>query len=179
MSSSPVTTKFHVFVGWDHAVYTHIQDLVLETLKATSNVVSVKHFGPRDTSNRVDYPDVAAEVCNHINEKNAELNSNGKAKEGELAVGILMCGSGIGISIAANKMPNIRAALCHDYYTALMCRQHNDANVLCFGARTTGPEIMVQMIKVFFTEAFDGEGTRHAGRVEKIHALEGVSKKAE
>ena len=175
-------TTFHVFVGWDHAVYTHIQDLVLETLKAIPSVASVKHFGPRDTSNRVDYPDVAAEVCNHINEKNAELianNKNGAATTEEIAVGILMCGSGIGISIAANKMPGIRAALCHDYYTAQMCRQHNNANILCFGARTTGPEVMVQMINVFFTEAFAGEGTRHAGRVEKIHALEGVKKQSE
>lgn len=165
----------HVFVGWDHAVSTQTQDMILDTLKTITSIVSVKHFGPRDTSNRVDYPDVAAEVCNGVISTNAQL----KATEGnkDVAVGILVCGSGIGMSIAANKMPGIRAALCHDHYTATMARQHNDANVLCMGARTSGPEIIIQMLQVFFSEQFAGEGTRHAARVEKIHGLESIPKK--
>ncbi len=169
--------SYHVFIGWDHAVYTFVQDLIIETVKAIPGVVSVKHFGPRDISNRVDYPDVAAEVCNGVLSTKAELAANGKDKEGETAFGILICGSGIGMSIAANKFPGIRAALCHDHYTASMARQHNNANVLCCGARTTGPEVLTEMVKVFFNEAFAGEGTRHADRVAKIGALESVSKK--
>ena len=87
-----------------------------------------------------------------------------------LVVGIVMCGSGIGISVAANKVAGIRCALCHDHYTAVMCRKHNDANVLAFGGRTTGPEIAKEMIEVFLCTSFDGG--RHAERVGKIMALE-------
>jgi ribose 5-phosphate isomerase B len=174
-SSQKKKMPIHVFVGWDHAVSTQTQDLILDTLKTITTITSVKHFGPRDPSNRVDYPDVAAEVCNAVISSNTQFKATEDCKD--IAVGILVCGSGIGMSIAANKMPGIRAALCHDHYTAMMARQHNDANVLCCGARTSGPEIIIQMIQVFFSEQFAGEGTRHAARVSKIHGLESVPKK--
>ena len=80
--------------------------------------------------------------------------------------GILVCGTGIGISIAANKVPGIRCALCHDHYTVSMSRKHNNANVLAIGGRTTGIEIAKGMVDVFLSEKFDGG--RHSRRVEKM-----------
>jgi ribose 5-phosphate isomerase B len=85
---------------------------------------------------------------------------------GEAERGILICGTGIGMSLAANRHPQIRAALCHDAFTAEMARRHNDANVLCIGARTTGPGVAEQMVQVFLDTPF--EGGRHQRRVEKI-----------
>ncbi len=167
----PENTKYRVFVGWDHAVVSQVQDAVVNHLVHLPCVRDVKGFGPKDTSIRVDYPDVAAEVCHGV--------MGGVKEDGLLPIGILICGSGIGQSIAANKIDGIRAALCHDYYTAEMARRHNNANVLCFGARVTGLEVCLQMISVFLATAFeDGPGSRHAGRVAKITALEGISRKA-
>ena len=82
--------------------------------------------------------------------------------------GILICGTGIGISIAANKVPGIRAALCHDHYTAKLTRQHNDANILCFGERVVGKGVIEDMIEAFASTEF--EGGRHATRVCKIES---------
>ena len=80
--------------------------------------------------------------------------------------GVLVCGSGIGISIAANRHPQIRAALVHDSLGARMARRHNDANVICFGGRMIGAEVAVDCLDVFLTTEF--EGGRHAGRVTKL-----------
>lgn len=82
----------------------------------------------------------------------------------------MLCGSGIGISIAANKIDGIRCALCHDHYTAKMSRMHNNANVLALGGRTTGPEVAKEMLDVFLEEKFMGQ--HHTGRVEKLSELE-------
>jgi ribose 5-phosphate isomerase B len=81
-----------------------------------------------------------------------------------------MCGTGIGTSIAANKYHGILCALCHDHYTAKMCRQHNNANVLSFGSRNTGVEVVKEMIDTFLTTKFLGE--RHQRRIEKIGLIE-------
>jgi len=89
-----------------------------------------------------------------------------KVIEDKGSFGILICGTGIGISISANKVPGIRAALCHDHYTAKLTRQHNDANILCFGERVVGKGIIEDMISAFCETEF--EGGRHAGRVDKI-----------
>ena len=94
-----------------------------------------------------------------------EENNSNKARMVETR-GILVCGTGIGISIAANKVEGIRCALCHDHYTATMSRKHNDANVLAIGGRTTGIEIAKEMVDIFLTE--DHEGGRHSRRVNKI-----------
>lgn len=114
--------------------------------------VSVVDLGTHGTE-RVDYPDVAQELCRQV-------------VSGQASCGILLCGTGIGMSIAANKVPGIRAALCHDHYTAKLTRQHNDANVLCAGARTTGIEVIKDMVEVFLATPF--EGGRHAQRVAKL-----------
>ena len=101
----------------------------------------------------VDYPDFAFLLVSAI--------ANGKADQG-----ILVCGSGIGISIAANRHPNIRAALVHDALGARMCRLHNDANVICFGGRMIGIEVALDCLKTFLQTEF--EGGRHAQRVDKM-----------
>ena len=94
---------------------------------------------------------------------------------GEADRGILVCGTGLGMSLAANRIPGVRAALCHDHYTARMCRAHNDANVLCLGGRTTGPDVALEIVKTFLETEF--EGGRHERRVNKIHSVENVETK--
>jgi ribose 5-phosphate isomerase B len=116
----------------------------------------VEDFGPF-TPESVDYPDFAVLV--------GEAVGTGRAR-----FGLLVCGTGIGICIAANKLPGVRAALCRTEYEARMARAHNDANVLCLGARVTGPGLGAAIVDVFLATPF--EGGRHAGRVEKINALD-------
>ncbi|MDO4960307.1 MAG: ribose 5-phosphate isomerase B [Eubacteriales bacterium] len=106
---------------------------------------------------RADYPDYAKKVGLEVTAGNAEL-------------GILICGSGVGMSIAANKIKGIRAVCCSEPYSAKMSRMHNDANVLCFGARIVGPELAKMIVDEFLGASFLGE--RHAMRVDKIKALE-------
>jgi ribose 5-phosphate isomerase B len=101
----------------------------------------------------VDYPDYAAAMAKAL-------------KDGKADCGVLMCGTGIGISIAANRHAHVRAALVHDAYGARMCRQHNDANVLVLGGRTMGPEVAKECVKLFLETEF--EGGRHARRVAKL-----------
>lgn len=106
-----------------------------------------------DSEESVDYPDFAAKLVAAI-------------ESGEASRGILICGTGIGVSIAANRHPGIRAAVCHDAETAKLARQHNDANVLCLGGRTTDDATARTMIAIFLTTPF--EGGRHARRVAKL-----------
>jgi ribose 5-phosphate isomerase B len=103
------------------------------------------------SSESVDYPIYAAKVASGIINK-------------EVDCGIICCGTGIGISIAANKFPNIRAALCHDYYTAQLSRQHNNANILAMGGRTTGIETAKQMVSIWLETEF--EAGRHQRRID-------------
>jgi ribose 5-phosphate isomerase B len=106
----------------------------------------------------VDYPDIAAMVARAV--------ANGEAERG-----IVICGTGIGVSMAANRVPGIRAALCTDCYMARMAREHNDAQVLCLGGRVLGAGSAQDIVQVFLSAEF--EGGRHARRVNKIIALEG------
>lgn len=105
----------------------------------------------------VDYPDCAAPVCKAIQDKTADK-------------GILICGTGIGISIAANKHKGIRAALCSDVYSAKMTKQHNNANIICLGGRVTGRELAFMIVDTWLATEF--EGGRHEARIEKIHKIE-------
>ena len=109
------------------------------------------------TEDSVDYPDIAEKVCE-------------KVISGEADRGVVLCGTGIGISMAANKIKGIRCALCGEAYSARMARAHNDANVLALGGRVLGPELAGDVVRTFFTQEF--EGGRHARRVGKIMALE-------
>ncbi len=106
-----------------------------------------------DGTASVDYPDYADAMAAAL-------------KEGRAARGVLVCGTGIGISIAANRHAHVRAALVHDAFGARLCRQHNDANVIVFGGRTLGVEVAKDCLKIFLETAF--EGGRHAARVAKM-----------
>ncbi|MEQ5774119.1 ribose 5-phosphate isomerase B [Thalassospira sp. NFXS8] len=108
-----------------------------------------------DGASSVDYPDFAYAVCKTI--------IDGKAESG-----ILVCGSGIGMSIAANRYPEIRAALVHDRLSTQLCRQHNNANVLCLGARLLGVATAQDCVDAFVSTEF--EGGRHQGRIDKLSA---------
>ena len=110
-----------------------------------------------DTPDPVDYPDFAKKVAALV-------------RDGSVDLGILVCGTGIGMSIAANKVPGIRAALAWDIFTARMARRHNNANVLTLGGRTTGPELAKEIVKAFLREPF--EAGRHEKRVNKIAEIE-------
>lgn len=102
----------------------------------------------------VDYPDFASLLCERIGAD-------------EVVSGILVCGTGIGMSLAANRFPGIRAALCHNEYTARMSREHNDANVLCLGARVLGPGLAESIVKTWLVSTF--AAGRHLTRIEKLH----------
>lgn len=106
---------------------------------------------------RVDYPDIAEAVCK-------------KVTSGECDRAILICGTGIGMSMAANKIKGIRAAVCSDYYSAKYTRLHNDANVLCLGGRVLGQGLALELVEVFLDTKF--EGGRHVERIDKMMKLE-------
>ncbi len=137
------------FIATDHAGVAIKPEVITMIEKKGHEIIDL---GPNDTS-RVDYPDFAHKLSIEIL---ANINS----------FGILICGTGIGMSLAANKHKGIRAALCHDAYTAQMARVHNNANVLCFGERVVGLGVIESMIDAWCDETF--EGGRHANRVEKI-----------
>eukprot|EP00742_Colponemidia_sp_Colp-10_P002450 GILJ01002612.1.p1 GENE.GILJ01002612.1~~GILJ01002612.1.p1 ORF type:complete len:150 (+),score=15.80 GILJ01002612.1:42-491(+) len=141
-----------VVIGSDHGAFELKQAMVAHLQSLGKEVIDV---GTHDGS-RCDYPDIASLVCKEVLEKTIP--------------GILLCGTGIGISIAANKHQNIRCALCHDHYTAKLCRQHNDANVLAIGGRTCGIEVAKEMVETFLSTPFEGD--RHASRLAKIAAIE-------
>ena len=140
-----------VFLGSDHA------GVALKTALAahlTAAGHSVADLGPADTAS-VDYPHFAKAVCQKV------LETPG-------AAGILICGTGIGMSIAANRIPGIRAALCLNEYLARMTRLHNDANVLCLGERVVGTGLAASIADAFLGTAF--EGGRHQRRVDLIES---------
>jgi ribose 5-phosphate isomerase B len=137
------------FIGTDHAGIA-IKPFVIEVLE--SKGIEVEDLGCY-SDERVDYPDYSHKVADAVSKN-------------EGTKGILICGSGIGMSLAANKHKGIRAALCHDHYTAKMARLHNDANILCFGERIVAKGIIEDMIDVWLSTEF--EGGRHTQRVEKI-----------
>jgi len=144
-----------VIVGSDHAGFAAKQAL-LAALKQGGH--SVDDAGA-DSTDSVDYPDFAARVGRAVADAEAER-------------GILICGTGIGMCMAANKVPGVRAAVVTDAYTAEMSRRHNDANVLCMGARVQTLEKMVELARIFLEAPFDGG--RHAGRVDKIMRLDEI-----
>jgi len=142
-----------IYIGSDHAGFA-VKGFVIELFKKRG--YEVEDLGTY-SSERVDYPDYAAKVARAV--------ANDPQSQG-----VLICGTGIGMSIAANKIKGIRAAEVHDYYTAQMARAHNDANVLCFGERVVGQGVIESIIEAWCTTKF--EGGRHAKRVEKIMKLE-------
>lgn len=133
-----------------------LKDKIIRFLEAGSH--KIRDFGvPVDSSASVDYPDYAKELSLAIG-------------KGDLKRGILVCGSGVGMSIAANKFAGVRAALITDEYTARMCRLHNDCNVLCLGERVINHDRALEFVKIWLETEF--EGGRHQSRLDKISALE-------
>ncbi len=142
-----------IALGCDHAAY-QLKEQLKEHLQQQG--FELEDFGTFDESS-VDYPDYAFFV--------------GKAVvEGKCERGILLCGTGIGIGIAANKIPGIRAALCHDLFSAEASRQHNNANILTMGARVIKPELAMEIADIWLKTEF--EGGRHQRRLDKITNIE-------
>jgi len=137
------------YIATDHAGYT-LKEFTKDYIVSKGH--EIIDLGP-DSADRVDYPDFAKKCADAV-----------VADEGSF--GILICGTGIGISIAANKVAGIRAGLCHDAFTASATRAHNDANILCFGERVVGRGVVESMLDAFCDTKF--EGGRHANRVDKI-----------
>jgi len=141
-----------IAVGSDHAGYALKEDVAAHLRECGHDVVDVG----TDSTERVDYPDFGAAVGRAVAGDDAEL-------------GIAVCGSGIGICIAANKVPGVRAATVHDATSAHLAREHNDANIICLGERLIGPAVAIEAVDAWLAAQF--EGGRHEGRVAKIDAL--------
>ena len=145
-------------IASDHAGR-DLKRMVHEFLVGASCEVVDFGVAPDDAAS-VDYPDFAAKVAEGVS-------------GGSLSRGVLICGSGVGMSIAANKFPRVRAAVISDEFSARMSRMHNDLNVLCLGSRTVNHFRAVDWTKVWFETAF--EGGRHAGRLQKISDIESAN----
>lgn len=143
-----------IAMGCDHGGF-ELKGHIIEHLKEKG--IEYKDYGTYSEAS-VDYPDCARPVC--------EAVQNGTAESG-----ILICGTGIGISMAANKFKGIRAALCGDVYSAKMTKVHNNANIICLGGRVTGRELAFMIVDAWLEAEF--EGGRHQARIDKIHAIEG------
>ena len=143
-----------IAIGSDHAGF-GLKETIREHLEQRGfNILDLT----TDGTSSVDYPDFAVKVCRAV-------------LSGRVQRGILLCGTGIGMSIVANRYANVRAALCNDLFAAKLSRQHNDANMLSMGARIVGEQVAIGCVEAFLSAEF--EGGRHVPRVEKIKALEG------
>jgi len=142
-----------VAVAFDHRGV-HLRDTVLAAL-AEHDIVDL---GTDTDAVRIDYPDKAREVGEAIRDGRAER-------------AVLVCGSGVGASVAACKMTGIRAAICHDIYSAHQGVEHDDMNVLCLGSEVVGPSLAAELVTAFLAARFDG-GDRYAARLEKVSKME-------
>ncbi|PDO10393.1 MAG: ribose 5-phosphate isomerase B [Candidatus Reconcilbacillus cellulovorans] len=143
-----------IAVGSDHAGF-RLKEEIVAFLRSLGHEVEDVGCACEES---VDYPDFALPVCE-------------KVLAGQVDRGVLICGTGIGMTIAANKIPGIRCALAHDTYSARMTREHNDSNVLALGARIIGPGLAQEIVRVWVETAFSGQ-ERHCARVDKIRKLE-------
>ena len=150
------------FIATDHAGV-EVKDFTKKLLEKKGH--EVIDLGPFSTD-RVDYPDFAKKLSERVLDASGRVDENIDWKEFGV-FGILICGTGIGMSITANKVNGIRAGLCHDAYTSEMARAHNNANILCFGARTTGAGTIESIIDAWDSTPF--EGGRHLDRIKKIN----------
>jgi ribose 5-phosphate isomerase B len=145
--------QMRLVVAFDHRGVA-LRDAVLEALEGHD----VVDLGTHDPVVRVDYPDKAREVADAILDGQAER-------------GVLVCGSGAGAAIAACKIDGIRAAICHDLYSAHQAVEHDDMNVLCLGSEIIGPSVARELVEVFLAAEFDG-GERYVARLKKVELLE-------
>jgi ribose 5-phosphate isomerase B len=144
-----------VAVAFDHRGV-KLRERLLEVLAALGH--EAVDLGTDRPEPRIDYPDKAREVGEAI-------------RSGEAERALLVCGSGVGASVAANKLPGIRAAICHDIYSAHQGVEHDDMNVLCLGSEVIGPELAADLTCAFLEARFDG-GDRYVRRLEKIEEME-------
>ncbi|MBK5099220.1 MAG: ribose 5-phosphate isomerase B [Gemmatimonadetes bacterium] len=143
-----------IAIGTDHAGWPY-KDALIEDLEASGHeVTDLGTHGP----DSVDYPDFARPVAESV-------------ARGEADRGILLCGSAVGVSLVANKVPGIRAGVCHDTYSAHQCVEHDDVNVLCLGARVIGIEVAREITATFVAARFSDEA-RHRKRLDKLLAVE-------
>ncbi len=149
--TEPLNTR--IIVGSDHAGL-DLKNFLRDKLSASG--VPVTDVGT-ETRDSVDYPDFAEKVARMLRPETGEI-------------GVLVCGTGIGVSIAANKIPGIRAALVYNDETSSLARQHNDANIICLGGREVSPDDAIRWVRIFMSSQF--EGGRHQRRIDKIAALE-------
>jgi ribose 5-phosphate isomerase B len=144
-----------IAIGADHGGYP-LNERVIDELRSAGH--DVIDFGTHDGSVADDYPDYALKVGQAIQHSEADI-------------GILICGSGVGASVAANKLKGVRAALCGDTYSGHQSREHDDCNVLCLGARVVGEELALEIVRAFVGAKFSGE-ERHQRRLAKVLAME-------
>ncbi|MBE6583682.1 MAG: ribose 5-phosphate isomerase B [Ruminococcaceae bacterium] len=142
-----------IIIGCDHGGFIRKSEIIKHLESRGFQVTDVGTY----TQQSCDYPEIAKQVC-------------GRIQGGEFELGILVCGTGIGMSIAANKHNGIRAACCSDTFSARMTRMHNNANVLCLGERTVGMGLALDIVDAFIENSFEGE--RHQRRVSMIHEIE-------
>jgi ribose 5-phosphate isomerase B len=149
-----------IAIGSDHGGVT-LKSFIVKHLKEKG--LDICDVGIHDTR-AVDYPDIARDVANQV-------------LSGKCDKGILICGTGIGIGIAANKIKGIRAALCTNSFMARLSREHNDANILTLGERILGKELAIDIVDTWLNTGFEGE--RHIGRINKISELENITNRSE
>jgi len=152
-----------IIIGSDHAGFAH-----KEFIKKNLDRQKIPYMDCGCDGSSVDYPDIAEAVCRRVLKDSANK-------------GVLVCGTGVGVSIAANKVNGIRAALVTDSYTAKMTRMHNDSNVICLGGRTLGEDVSWELLTVWLMTDFIGSaqnsvGSRHTARVDKISLIEDKEK---
>jgi ribose 5-phosphate isomerase B len=145
----------NVAVAFDHRGV-HLRDKILETLREEGH--EIVDLGTDTDAVRIDYPDKAAEL-------------GASLKDGQAERGVLVCGSGVGASVAACKIVGIRAAICHDVYSAHQGVEHDDMNVLCLGSEVVGPSVAAELVQAFLAARFDG-GDRYVERLRKVEAME-------
>jgi len=141
-----------IAIGSDHAGFALKKELIKILEEEAKEVIDCGTY----TSDSVDYPDIAEKVAREVLSQNI--------------LGVLICGTGIGVTIAANKIPGIRAALCWNVFTARLAREHNNANILAIGSRVTGTDLAVEILKNFIKSDFTAG--RHQRRIEKIKEIE-------
>ncbi len=144
-----------IAIGADHGGYP-LNERVIEELRAAGH--ELEDFGTHDGAQADDYPDYAWQVGLAV-------------REGRAEIGIVICGSGVGANVAANKIKGVRAALCSDTYSAHQSREHDDCNVLCLGARVVGSEVAMELVRAFVGARFTGEA-RHQRRLDKVLDIE-------
>lgn len=149
---SEATAPQRIIIGCDHAAY-RLKETLKKAMEAQG--IAVTDVGTHDETS-VDYPETGKSVAQKIS-------------SGEYARGILICGTGLGMSMVANKFPHVRAALCNDLFSALMSRQHNDANILVLGGRVVGDILALEILKTWLTTPF--EGGRHQRRLDMFDSI--------